>query len=112
MAGAEWEASGLEVDKEAAYRHYLEFSKSQRDYRPLPKDRWARDIYNALGDCARPGKKRMRGKLYPMRLFAPLAECRAAFQKHMGATVMDWQPEPEPMAEQESEPEQTQLNHL
>jgi hypothetical protein len=95
-AAVKWTANGVEITTDNAYEAYLQFSREQREYKPLAKNAWSRKIHEILKSCistARPRKdewgRDCRDRVFRFR---PLSECRGAFDKFVEADNIPWEP--------------------
>ena len=82
----EWEANGMEIDRDDAYQAYLQFSQEQREYKPRSKEWWSRDLRKILKGCIsdrRPWAKSSDRTRY--LIFCPLEECRKAYSEYLEA---------------------------
>jgi hypothetical protein len=80
------------IRKQSAYREYCDWSHQCRDYKPASLETWAKTIRKALGVCVRTSRPRGTDGDRPWQFtFAPLGECRAAFEQHLGAASLPWQ---------------------
>jgi hypothetical protein len=98
IAGRRWDKTGLTISRAAAYRHYEEFVKNRREWKPEIIDLWSKTIRNVLGPCVtdvRPKEEWSDRRIRSFR-FAPLADCRNQFEAHIGAPNIEWEPEDEP----------------
>jgi hypothetical protein len=88
-----WQNDGLAVSKDDAYRRYLDFSKEQRDWKPVVKSVWSRKLRDILGDCVDDTRQKI-GLQERVRAFkfAPLDDCRRQFATRAGAPTMEWEP--------------------
>jgi hypothetical protein len=88
-----WEELGIDIDKDDAYVDYEIFSKKRREYSPVLKSVWARDLYKIMGGAAKPIRPRDGSKERPRLIhFAPLALCQEHFARYMRASqgMVDW----------------------
>jgi hypothetical protein len=87
-----WQDTGLIVSTDNAYKSFQTFSKMQHEYRPDRKDVWSKKIRAALGPCVRDTRPDRTRSFQ----FGPLADCRRQFERHVGATSIEWEPEEDP----------------
>ena len=80
-----WKDDGLVTDKDAAYHHYVAFSKDQREWQPEQKTVWAKTLRKVLGDCVKDARPREGGTRQRMLAFGRLDSCRTAFRISIGA---------------------------
>jgi hypothetical protein len=92
-----WQNTGLAISTDEAYKHFSDFSKQQRDYRPDDKSPWSKKIRALLGPCVK-GKRDTTDKERVRSFqFAPLTDCRRQFASRIGAPDLEWdEPENEP----------------
>jgi hypothetical protein len=88
VGGDSWDKSGLTLGKDDAYRRYQEFSKERHEYQPAIKSVWSRNIDVLDPHETRPSVAGMRVRSF---VFAPLADCRSRFEKHVGAPTIVWE---------------------
>jgi hypothetical protein len=87
--GAEaWTPEGLELPTQDAYDAYLRFHDRSRAYRCEQIGQWSRSLTELLGDAQVSRTRPRVGTSRPKSLkFAPLAACRAAFEKTLGGSL-------------------------
>jgi hypothetical protein len=86
------EDATTDIRKQSAYREFCDWSKRAHEYKPAAMESWAKVIKQILGECARTSRPRGTDGDRPWQFtFAPLAQCRAAFERHLGAASLPWQ---------------------
>jgi hypothetical protein len=83
---AEWSNDGLKIDKDSAYRYYLDWGKNQREYRTHAKNSWVREIKKIFGPLVDTEYRELWDAPRYLK-FAALEKCRAAFQTYAGSPV-------------------------
>lgn len=88
----EWSVTGLVIGKDAAYASYVEFSKTQREYRPATKAQWSKELRQVMGEAVSETRPRGgQGARLRQLQFHSLEQCRLAFAKHVGTASLPWE---------------------
>jgi hypothetical protein len=86
----DWTPAGLAVTKAQAYEAYCQWAdRTRREYAPQDMGLWSKTLRQVLGVCVR--EQRRRAKDDPKRPrefdFAPLSECRRAFEGYIKSPI-------------------------
>lgn len=90
VAGQEWGARGLTIEKQLAYENYKQASKDSGEYAPQNVAQWAKSIRGVLEPYCSEQRPRIDGLRRRELVLGALEDCRAAFEKHLGGNI-DWE---------------------
>jgi hypothetical protein len=87
-APADWEVGKVKVDKGDLYRTYCAGATARKEYRAEALPQWRARLSKLLGNAV--GDHRPKNNGPRLLQFAPLAECRKAFEEHLGLEQIHW----------------------
>ena len=86
-----WSEDGkgvCEIAKTAAHDAYVEHSKNQREYRPLPMAQWAKDLLRIMSPVVKTYRPNGSARHFAFR---PLTICREHFARQINSPGMSWE---------------------
>jgi hypothetical protein len=90
-----WQKTGLSIEKDAAYGHYVEFTKLHREYRAQGKGEWSKKLRRLLGSTVNDSRRSTGNDRTRHLEFGPLDQCRTVFTDKTGAQGLEWDDETE-----------------
>jgi hypothetical protein len=90
IGGTDWAASGLTMAKADAHTYYSGRSRDFRELAPRDMATWARIVRAVLGPAVQERKLWAGGRRSRQLILSNLADCRAAFERHLQHSI-EWE---------------------
>lgn len=90
FGNVDWDCKAVKVSRTQLYKEYVGSCNSRREYKPESAILWRKRINDILGTVLYEVRDRVPcGREYRL-VFAPLSECRKAFENHLRVDGLPW----------------------